>query len=146
MANSYVEPTYVRLRIKTDISFTKMTLVFCFGLRPILCSFDFDLNQAEQKVVRVKFLFVLCCLFAQARVCRPKSEDPQLGWDSSYCWDCVGMWQKMFSMTKFSVYYVYKYSLLFLKQIWNCYSYTKVLIDLRKSQMHELPLRLILVF
>ena len=113
MSNSYAESAYADFA-KTHLSFTKVTLVFCFGLRQILCSFDLDLNQSEQKVLRVKFLFVLFCLISQARVCRLKRKEPQLGLDSSYCWGCVGMWQTLFSIAKFSVYNVYKYSLLFL--------------------------------
>ena len=112
MSNSYAESAYADFA-KTHLSFTKVTLVFCFGLRQILCSFDLDFYQSEQKVLRVKFLFVLFCLISQARVCRLKRKEPQLGLDSSYCWGCVGMWQTLFSIAKFSVYYVYKYSLLF---------------------------------
>ena len=32
-ADSYAEPAYDRLHIKTNVSFTKVTLMFCFGLR-----------------------------------------------------------------------------------------------------------------
>ena len=84
IANSYAEPAYARPRIKTDLSYTKVTLVFCVGLRPTFCSFILNLNQAEQKKLRVKFLFVMCCVFAQTRVCRLKSEDPHHGLDSNY--------------------------------------------------------------
>ena len=84
IANSYAEPAYARPRLKTDLSFTKVTLVFCVGLRPTFCSFILNLNQAEQKKLRVKFLFVMCCVFAQTRVCRLKSEDPHHGLDSNY--------------------------------------------------------------
>ena len=120
MSNLYAEPAYARLRFKTHLRFSKVTLVFCFGLRQILCSFDLDLNQSEQKVLKVKFLFVLFCLISQARVCRLKRKEPQLVLVSSYCWGCVGMWQKLFSIVKFSVYYVYKYSLSFtlIKKDW----------------------------
>ena len=33
---------------KFSVVVSKMTLVFCFGSKPKLCSFDLDLDQAEQ--------------------------------------------------------------------------------------------------
>ena len=70
-----------RPRIKTDIGFTKATLMFCFGLRFTFCSFVLDLNQAEQKVLRLKFVFVLCCLLVSSCV------DVVLRYDKS-CLSC----------------------------------------------------------
>ena len=37
---------HCRPRIKTDLGFTKATLMFCFGLESTFCSFVLDLNQA----------------------------------------------------------------------------------------------------
>ena len=55
--------------------------MFCFGLRSTFCLFVLDLNQAKQKVLSVKFIFVLCCLLVLSYV------EVVLGCDKS-CLSC----------------------------------------------------------